>query len=183
MCGPTPGTRQPGIAPQAMPSDVRADIVPGAVASDDTCKAGGSGRLRRLLLWSRLAVGFRELSGACLCHGRIRGVASRGSRPPAFFNHSTLLPYSAFLECCEFHRRISLPHESLDADRDEDSRHCYASTFGCLPLSGTAKDPSPPGKANDHDPNAPTTTPQNAGVNHGGTFMRDLLVRCVRSWI
>jgi hypothetical protein len=32
-------------------------------------------------------------------------------------------------------------------------------------------------------PIAPTTTPQKAGFNHGGTFMRDLLVRCVRSWI
>ncbi len=40
MRGPTPDTRQPGIAPQALPSDMRANAVPGAGASDDMYEAG-----------------------------------------------------------------------------------------------------------------------------------------------
>src|SRR6266511_3845439 len=84
MPGPTPGTRQPGLAPQTLPSDVRAAAVPGAGANDDTCEAGGSGRLRRLLVWSRLGCTVRELLGArtAVAAPSARSVAMRSAVLP-----------------------------------------------------------------------------------------------------
>jgi hypothetical protein len=39
MRGPSPGTRQPCLAPQALPGNVRADVVPGTGARDDMGEA------------------------------------------------------------------------------------------------------------------------------------------------
>ena len=116
-------------------------------------------------LSSRLGFAVHELLRAGLCHGRIRAVAARRRRPPAFFDQLTVLPGRAALECCEFGRRISLRHEALHADGDQHGRHGFARTFAGHPLRTATQDLSPPAKAEDHDPHGADHNTPAGGFN------------------